>query len=128
MAGLELANGFHELAAADEQRARFAQDLHERKQRALPLHRMDERLLAALAAGLPDCAGVAVGFDRMLDAGGRSRPHRRGAAVSYANGIAGYCLAREMYSPVRVSTRMTSPSLMNSGTRTTAPVSSFAGF
>jgi elongation factor P--(R)-beta-lysine ligase len=66
MAGLELANGFHELAAADEQRARFAQDLHERKQRALPLHPMDERLLAALAAGLPDCAGVAVGFDRVL--------------------------------------------------------------
>jgi lysyl-tRNA synthetase class 2 len=66
MAGLELANGFHELAAADEQRARFAQDLHERQQRALPLHRMDERLLAALAAGLPDCAGVAVGFDRIL--------------------------------------------------------------
>jgi lysyl-tRNA synthetase class 2 len=66
MAGLELANGFHELAAADEQRARFAQDLHERQQRALPLHRMDERLLAALAAGLPDCAGVAVGFDRIV--------------------------------------------------------------
>ncbi|HEY6455069.1 MAG TPA: EF-P lysine aminoacylase EpmA [Steroidobacteraceae bacterium] len=66
LAGLELANGFHELAAADEQRARFAQDLHERGQRALPIHRMDERLLAALAAGLPDCAGVAVGFDRML--------------------------------------------------------------
>ena len=42
--------------------------------------------------------------------------------------LAGYCLAREMYSPVRVSTRITSPSLMNNGTRTTAPVSSFAGF
>jgi elongation factor P--(R)-beta-lysine ligase len=66
MAGVELANGFHELAAADEQRARFAQDLHERRQRALPVHRMDERLLAALAAGLPDCAGVAVGFDRIM--------------------------------------------------------------
>jgi lysyl-tRNA synthetase class 2 len=65
-AGLELANGFHELAAADEQRARFAADLRERRERALPVHRMDERLLAALAAGLPDCAGVAVGFDRVL--------------------------------------------------------------
>jgi lysyl-tRNA synthetase class 2 len=66
MAGLELANGFHELAAADEQRARFAQDLRDRQQRGLPVPRMDERLLAALAAGLPDCAGVAVGFDRVL--------------------------------------------------------------
>jgi elongation factor P--(R)-beta-lysine ligase len=66
MAGLELANGFHELAAADEQRARFAQDLRDRQQRGLPVHRMDERLLAALAAGLPDCAGVAVGFDRIM--------------------------------------------------------------
>lgn len=40
----------------------------------------------------------------------------------------GYCLPREMYSPVRVSTRITSPSLMKRGTRTTAPVSSLAGF
>jgi lysyl-tRNA synthetase class 2 len=66
MAGLELANGFHELAAAAEQRARFAQDLRERQQRGSPVHAMDERLLAALAAGLPECAGVAVGFDRVL--------------------------------------------------------------
>ncbi|HEY1900638.1 MAG TPA: EF-P lysine aminoacylase EpmA [Steroidobacteraceae bacterium] len=66
VAGLELANGFHELAAADEQRARFVQDLREREQRALPVRGMDERLLAALAAGLPACAGVAVGFDRVL--------------------------------------------------------------
>jgi lysyl-tRNA synthetase class 2 len=66
LAGLELANGFHELAAAAEQRARFAEDLRERQQRGLPVHPMDERLLAALAAGLPDCAGVAVGFDRVL--------------------------------------------------------------
>jgi lysyl-tRNA synthetase class 2 len=66
MAGLELANGFHELAAADDQRARFAQDLRERQQRGLPVHEMDQRLLGALAAGLPDCAGVALGFDRVL--------------------------------------------------------------
>ena len=66
MAGLELANGFHELASADEQRTRFAQDLRERERRGLPVHRMDERLLAALGAGLPECAGVAVGFDRVL--------------------------------------------------------------
>jgi len=66
MGGIELANGFHELAAAAEQRARFAQDLRERGRNGLPLERMDERLLAALEHGLPECAGVAVGFDRVL--------------------------------------------------------------
>jgi elongation factor P--(R)-beta-lysine ligase len=66
LSGVELANGFHELAAAAEQRARFAQDQRERARRALPVHAMDERLLAALAAGLPDCAGVALGFDRVV--------------------------------------------------------------
>jgi elongation factor P--(R)-beta-lysine ligase len=66
LGGVELANGFHELAKADEQRARFAQDLRERERRGLPLHPMDERLLAALAHGLPECSGVAVGFDRLL--------------------------------------------------------------
>lgn len=64
--GMELANGFHELASASEQRARFRQDLAERRRRGLPANRMDELLLDALAAGLPDCAGVAVGFDRLL--------------------------------------------------------------
>ena len=67
LAGVELANGFEELAAAAEQRARFAQDLRERAAaRHCRCTRMDERLLAALAAGLPDCAGVALGFDRVL--------------------------------------------------------------
>ncbi|HEU4623128.1 MAG TPA: EF-P lysine aminoacylase EpmA [Steroidobacteraceae bacterium] len=64
--GIELANGFHELAAAAEQRARFEQDLAERKARGLPVYRLDERLLAALEHGLPDCAGVALGFDRLV--------------------------------------------------------------
>jgi lysyl-tRNA synthetase class 2 len=62
--GIELANGFHELAAAAEQRARFARDNAERHRRGLPVAAPDERLLAALEAGLPDCAGVALGFDR----------------------------------------------------------------
>jgi lysyl-tRNA synthetase class 2 len=66
LSGVELANGFHELAAVAEQRTRFAQDQRERARRALPVHAMDERLLAALAAGLPECAGVAVGFDRVV--------------------------------------------------------------
>jgi lysyl-tRNA synthetase class 2 len=65
-AGIELANGFHELGSAAEQRARFEHDRRTRERRGLPVHDIDERLLAALEAGLPDCAGVALGFDRLL--------------------------------------------------------------
>jgi lysyl-tRNA synthetase class 2 len=64
--GIELANGFHELASHQEQRARFEHDLAERRRRGLPTHAYDERLLAALEAGLPDCSGVALGFDRLI--------------------------------------------------------------
>lgn len=64
--GLELANGFHELAAADEQRARFMHDLATRRERGQVLRPLDERLLGALSAGMPDCAGVALGFDRLV--------------------------------------------------------------
>lgn len=64
--GVELANGFDELTDAAEQRARFEADLRERARRGLPSGPIDERLLAALAAGLPACTGVAVGFDRVL--------------------------------------------------------------
>jgi len=64
--GIELANGFHELGAAAEQRARFVADNAERQRRGLPVAALDERLLAALAAGLPECCGVALGFDRTL--------------------------------------------------------------
>ena len=64
--GMELANGFHELASASEQRSRFEQDLADRRRRGLPADKMDEFLLAALEAGLPECSGVAVGFDRLV--------------------------------------------------------------
>ena len=64
--GLELANGFHELQDAAEQRARFDQDLRVRAARGQVRTPIDEKLLAALEHGLPDCAGVALGFDRLV--------------------------------------------------------------
>jgi lysyl-tRNA synthetase class 2 len=64
--GIELANGFHELSAAPEQRTRFEADNAARRRAGLPVHPLDERLLAALGHGLPDCAGVALGLDRLL--------------------------------------------------------------
>jgi lysyl-tRNA synthetase class 2 len=64
--GVELANGYHELTDGIEQRQRFAADQKNRSARGLPTFTLDANLLAALEAGLPDCAGVALGFDRVL--------------------------------------------------------------
>ena len=64
--GVELANGYHELVNAAEQRLRFAADQQKRAARGLAMASLDQHLLAALDAGLPDCAGVALGFDRVL--------------------------------------------------------------
>jgi lysyl-tRNA synthetase class 2 len=64
--GVELANGFHELANVVQQRERFEGDLRLRRERGLATPPLDEHLLAALAAGMPDCAGVAMGFDRLV--------------------------------------------------------------
>jgi lysyl-tRNA synthetase class 2 len=63
---LELANGFHELGAAAEQRARFESDVAQRRTLGRPRRDMDEHFLAALEHGLPPCAGVALGFDRLV--------------------------------------------------------------
>jgi lysyl-tRNA synthetase class 2 len=63
---LELANGYHELGDASEQRARFERDLDVRRERGTAAPSLDERLLSALQAGLPGCAGVALGIDRLL--------------------------------------------------------------
>lgn len=64
--GVELANGFHELADAAEQRRRFEQENAARVAAGRPHMPLDSALLEALTAGLPDCCGVALGFDRLL--------------------------------------------------------------
>jgi len=64
--GLELANGFHELGDAAEQRARFEGDQKRRRETGRAAPPYDAHLIEALAAGLPQCAGVALGMDRLL--------------------------------------------------------------
>ncbi len=64
--GVELANGYHELTDGVEQRRRFEEDRIARQQHGLIVPPLDERLLAALDHGLPDCAGVALGVDRLV--------------------------------------------------------------
>jgi lysyl-tRNA synthetase class 2 len=61
-----LANGFHELVQPQEQRVRFIQELALRRARGQVQPPLDENLLAALESGMPDCAGVALGFDRLV--------------------------------------------------------------
>jgi len=63
--GIELANGFHELADAIEQRRRFVSDVATRRAAGRHAPPLDEDLLRALPS-LPDCAGVALGFDRLV--------------------------------------------------------------
>jgi lysyl-tRNA synthetase class 2 len=64
--GQELANGYHELIDAAEQRRRFENDLSKRRALGIEEVPIDERLMEALQAGLPACAGVALGLDRLL--------------------------------------------------------------
>lgn len=64
--GMEIANGFHELTDATEQRKRFELYLTEREKKKLETLPMPERFLEALNFGLPSCSGIAVGVDRIL--------------------------------------------------------------
>lgn len=63
--GLELANGYHELGDPEEQLQRFKKDNEVRKKLGYSFIPIDDYLLAALA-NFPDCAGVALGFDRLV--------------------------------------------------------------
>ena len=64
--GVELANGYFELTSVADQRQRFAEDREKRREACKRDMLVDDKLLAALDAGLPACAGVALGVDRLL--------------------------------------------------------------
>ena len=64
--GMELANGYGELTDAKEQRARFAKMTEQRVVHGRAAVPMDEDFLAALESGIPDCSGIALGFDRLV--------------------------------------------------------------
>jgi lysyl-tRNA synthetase class 2 len=72
--GLELANGYGELTDSAEQRRRFTAMTGQRVAEGRAPYPVDEDFLAALESGIPDCAGIALGFDRlvMLAAGAES--------------------------------------------------------
>lgn len=63
---IELANGYQELTDPEEQRRRFNHDNRRRQALGMPAMPIDADLLAALERGLPECAGVALGVDRLL--------------------------------------------------------------
>ena len=66
LAGMELANGFNELTDSELQYQRFQQDNQIRKQFGSAEIEIDHGFIQALEKGLPDCAGVALGVDRLL--------------------------------------------------------------
>ena len=74
--GIEVANGYHELQDAVELKRRMRHDIERRRATGRTVPKLDERLLAAHHAGLPDCAGVAVGLDRLVMIAGRYRTLR----------------------------------------------------
>lgn len=63
--GIELANGYHELADSEEQNERFRNNQEVRKVLGSPVYPYDQRMVSALKSEFPDCAGVAMGIDRL---------------------------------------------------------------
>ena len=74
--GIEVANGYHELRDAGELRQRMLDDIEMRRTARRPAPDVDERLLSAHFAGLPACAGVALGLDRLVMLAGGYRELR----------------------------------------------------
>ena len=66
LAGIELANAFSELTDAREQRARFVACAEERRKAGRPVYPLDEEFLDAMDRGMPPCAGIALGVDRLV--------------------------------------------------------------
>jgi len=66
LAGMEIANAYHELADPAEQRVRFEACAAARAARGQAVYPLDEAFLRALDHGMPDCAGIALGLDRLL--------------------------------------------------------------
>ena len=64
--GIELGNGYYELTDAQEQCARFDQEIAYRQEKKRPSAVKDEYLIAALEEGLPECSGMSIGLDRLL--------------------------------------------------------------
>jgi lysyl-tRNA synthetase class 2 len=81
--GMELVNGFQELTDVAEQRFRFERDNARRREKGLPVIRLDERFLAAMENGLPESSGVALGLDRLLMAATGAKHIRE--VVSFAD-------------------------------------------
>jgi lysyl-tRNA synthetase class 2 len=66
IAGVELANAFHELNDPVEQRRRHRADQEARRAAGAPVHPLDEEFLAALESGMPPASGIALGLDRLI--------------------------------------------------------------
>ena len=64
--GMELANGYQELRDPNEQANRLDADWAFRESAGMPLGPLETRLVSALESGIPQCAGVALGFDRLM--------------------------------------------------------------
>ena len=80
--GIELANGYHELTDPIEQELRFKQINAARAQAGKEPLKIDEKFLLALGKGLPDCSGVAVGFDRLMLL--RHKQHSLNAVLTFS--------------------------------------------